>query len=375
MDNLAYLHLAYAYENCTPDELVSLSSLLGKATAPNWKNLSSRAWKYMLPVALSVFLFSAVGSAFALQKGDQGPSVKNLQQQLKKAGFYQSNITQVYDAQTENAVRNFQKAADLQTNGIAGPTTMQKLQAWRAPAINSTTKNTSTTVAYTTKTTLDTPTVNKTSNPNILQKGDEGENVRQLQEKLRVAGFYYGSSTGIFGPITEDAVKRFQTAYNLQSDGVVGPATERKLPPSGVGYGVETPQKTAVKQDTLRLGDRGEAVRVLQAELIKAGYLQGEPNGYYGPNTYDAVRRFQADNYLAASGIAGPTTRAKLYKIADNNVPNSDFDVLEIQRRLQQKGFYKGPLNGVLGDDTKQAIRQAQEFYGISLNDVKGGRY
>jgi peptidoglycan hydrolase-like protein with peptidoglycan-binding domain len=129
-----------------------------------------------------------------------------------------------------------------------------------------------------------------------------------------------------------------------------------------------------VDKDKLRIGDRGEAVRVLQEQLIRAGYLQGEPNGYFGPYTKDAVRRFQDANYLAASGVAGPTTRAKLYGSV-NKASKSQFSVLEIQRRLQEKGFYKGQLNGVMADDTKKAIKQAQEFYGISLTDVKNGRF
>jgi peptidoglycan hydrolase-like protein with peptidoglycan-binding domain len=202
----------------------------------------------------------------------------------------------------------------------------------------------------------------------ILQKGDGGEEVRILQERLRVAGYYYGNVTGIFGSITEDAVKRFQKAYNLPSDGIVTQATLRRLPSISVGYGEEVPQPVA-NSDKLRLGDRGEAVRVLQEQLIKAGYLEGEPNGYYGLYTADAVRRFQAENYLAGSGIAGPTTRAKLY--GPTNGASNEFNVLEIQRRLRERGFYRGPLNGVMGNDTKRAIKQAQEYYGVSLSDIR----
>jgi peptidoglycan hydrolase-like protein with peptidoglycan-binding domain len=213
---------------------------------------------------------------------------------------------------------------------------------------------------------------NKRRSPNYLVKGDEGEDVRTLQQRLRVAGFYYGNATGIFGPITEEAVKRFQTAYKLDADGIVGPATLSKLPPEGIG-GENPPQRTAAK-DTLTVGDRGEAVRVIQEQLIKAGYLQGQPNGYFGPYTAEAVKRFQAANYLAASGIAGPTTRARLYSLV-SQAPKSDFNVLEIQRRLQARGFYKGQLNGLMADDTRKAIKQAQEFYGISLTDVRSGNF
>ncbi|MFW9260730.1 MULTISPECIES: peptidoglycan-binding domain-containing protein [unclassified Nostoc] len=376
MENLAYLHLAFAYEDSTPSELVSLSSLFNKAAAPDWKRLSGRAWKYMLPLALSLSILGAVSSVIALEKGDQGPSVRNLQQKLKTAGFYQASVTQVYDVSTQEAVRRFQKAAGLPVDGIVGASTLRKLESWQAKKPSTTTTQAKKATVVSTQAKKPSTTSSATSqrrNSNYLSKGDEGENVRVLQERLRVAGFYYGNATGIFGPITEEAVKRFQDAYKLSVDGVVGPATLGKLPGVGIGSGEEAPKKV-VNRDKLRVGDRGEPVRIVQEQLIQAGYLEGEPNGYYGPYTADAVRRFQAANYLAASGVAGPTTRAKLYSSV-NTASKSEFNTLEIQTRLRERGFYKGKLNGVMADDTKKAIKQAQEFYGISLKDLKSGRF
>ncbi|MDF5716325.1 MAG: peptidoglycan-binding protein [Rhizonema sp. NSF051] len=372
MDNLAYLHVAFAYEDSPSGEFVSPVSLLNKAASPDWTRLSSRAWKYMLPLVITLSVLSVVSSALALEKGDQGPSVKTLQQKLKGAGFYQAAITQVYDTQTEDAVKRFQRTAGLDDSGIAGSATIQKLDSWRRPSVETAqAKKPSAESSPAKKPSAETVT-NKPLDPNYLHKGDEGDKVRVLQERLRIAGFYYGDSTGIFGPITQDAVKRFQLAYNLDADGVAGPATQKKLPPLNIGYGEDAP-KQHTDQDQLNMGTRGETVRILQGELIKAGYLEGEPNGYYGPYTADAVRKFQAANSLAVSGIAGPTTRAKLYSLV--NTDKSEFDVQEIQRRLQSRGFYKGPLNGVMGDQTKKAIKQAQQFYGISLNDVKSGHF
>ncbi|GAB1541882.1 hypothetical protein NUACC21_45550 [Scytonema sp. NUACC21] len=463
MENLAYLYAASVYEDLPSTEIISVSRLFKKAVAPDWTRLSGKAWKYMLPLALTLSVLSAYSSALALEKGDRGPSVRNLQQQLRRTGFYQAPITQLYDVSTEEAVRRFQRSAGLDVNGVAGPVTLQKLEGWstseeissdekatsqnsqprntntentqakkpntestqakkptsqnsqakkpntestqakkptsqnsqarntstestqakKPTSQNSQARNTSTESTQAKKPTSQNSQARNTSSestvatkrrdPNLLQRGDEGEAVRVLQERLRVAGFYYGNATGIFGPITEEAVKRFQQAYNLETDGIVGQATQTKLPPVGVGYGEDSPRRN-VSEDKLRLGSSGEAVRVLQEQLIKAGYLQGEPNGYFGPYTADAVKKFQADNYLAASGVAGPTTRAKLHSIV-SPTSSSDFNVLEIQRRLQERGFYKGDLNGVMGDDTKQAIKQAQQFYGISLSDVRSGRF
>ncbi|MEH2202274.1 peptidoglycan-binding domain-containing protein [Nostoc sp.] len=378
MENLAYLHLAFAYEDSTPSELVSLSSLFNKAAAPDWKRLSGRAWKYMLPLALSLSILGAVSSVIALETGDRGPSVRNLQQKLKTAGFYQTSVSQVYDASTQEAVRRFQKAAGLPVDGIVGSSTLQKLESWQAKKPSTTTtqakKATVVSTQQAKKSSTTSSATTQRRNPNYLAKGDEGENVRVLQERLRVAGFYYGNATGIFGPITEESVKRFQDAYKLSVDGIAGPATLGKLPGVGIGDGEEAAPKKVVNRDKLRVGDRGEPVRVIQEQLIQAGYLEGEPNGYYGPYTADAVRRFQAANFLTASGVAGPTTRAKLYSSV-NTASKSEFNTLEIQTRLRERGFYKGKLNGVMADDTKKAIKQAQEFYGISLKDLKSGRF
>jgi peptidoglycan hydrolase-like protein with peptidoglycan-binding domain len=53
--------------------------------------------------------------------------------------------------------------------------------------------------------------------------------VRGVQSRLRRLGFRPGPIDGLFGPLTEGAVVRFQTARGLSRDGVVGPATRRSL--------------------------------------------------------------------------------------------------------------------------------------------------
>ena len=326
MENLAYLHLAFANEDEETTELISLSSLLKKATAPNWQLFSSNAWKYMIPLALTISILNNVSSVFALEKVNQGAVVNNLEQ----------NLTSQIEITNDQIIST-------------------------AP-ITPTTPNNIISVS------------NKRKNPNLFVKGDEGADVKVLQERLKIAGFYYGNSTGIFGPITEEAVKRFQKAYNLTVDGVVGKSTLAKLPAVNNENEITTTSQKSDNRDTLSLGDRGEAVRVLQEHLIKAGFLQNQPNGYYGSNTVDAVNRFQKQHQLETNGMAGQTTRAKLYRLVKNSTKN-DFTTLEIQLRLHEKGFYKGQINGMMASDTKKAISRAQEFYGISLKDVKSGSF
>ncbi len=323
METLAYLHLAFAHEDGEITELISLGSLFKKAAAPNWQLFSSQAWKYMIPLVLTLSILNSVSSVLALEKNDKGASVNNL---------HQNWISQI--EATNNNVISTAPTSSNTTNFII-------------------------------------PITNKRQNSNRLVKGDEGADVKDLQERLRIAGFYYGNPTGVFGPITQDAVKQFQKAYKLTVDGIVGKSTLAKLPAVIDENDITTSQKSE-NQDTLSLGDRGEAVRILQEQLIKAGFLQNQPNGYYGSNTVDAVNRFQKKYKLEVNGIAGITTRSKLYSLVKNST-KSDFTTLEIQRRLHEKGFYKGQINGMMADDTKKAIHRAQEFYGISLNDLKSG--
>lgn len=57
----------------------------------------------------------------------------------------------------------------------------------------------------------------------VLRRGSKGAAVKELQKLLKLM------PDGIFGIITEEAVKSFQDANGLKSDGVVGPATMAKL--------------------------------------------------------------------------------------------------------------------------------------------------
>ena len=56
-----------------------------------------------------------------------------------------------------------------------------------------------------------------------LKKGSRGNDVKTLQSKLNLI------ADGIFGSLTEEAVKEFQKKNGLTADGIVGPGTWAKL--------------------------------------------------------------------------------------------------------------------------------------------------
>jgi peptidoglycan hydrolase-like protein with peptidoglycan-binding domain len=53
--------------------------------------------------------------------------------------------------------------------------------------------------------------------------------VAEVQKKLRVKGFNPGSVDGVFGSLTEEAVKHFQQANNLTPTGIVDRETYSSL--------------------------------------------------------------------------------------------------------------------------------------------------
>ncbi len=59
----------------------------------------------------------------------------------------------------------------------------------------------------------------------ISQYGSSGEEVKQIQTKLKSWGYYNGSVDGVFGSKTYEAVKSFQRKNGLTADGIVGSKT------------------------------------------------------------------------------------------------------------------------------------------------------
>jgi len=75
-----------------------------------------------------------------------------------------------------------------------------------------------------------------------------------------------------------------------------------------------TPQAGSLPAPTVSLksGDSGAQVKVLQRALTSLGFSTGKIDGNYGPKTQAAVKRFQRSARLKADGIVGPKTLSAL---------------------------------------------------------------
>lgn len=63
----------------------------------------------------------------------------------------------------------------------------------------------------------------------VLRQGSKGGEVKEVQRRLKMWGYYNGSVDGVFGAGTKSAVVAFQKKNGLTADGVVGLATYKAL--------------------------------------------------------------------------------------------------------------------------------------------------
>ncbi len=68
---------------------------------------------------------SAAGAT--LRSGDRGSTVEQIQQRLRDWGYYFGQVDGIFGAQTEQAVKKFQKKHGLVADGIVGPATAEKI--------------------------------------------------------------------------------------------------------------------------------------------------------------------------------------------------------------------------------------------------------
>jgi peptidoglycan hydrolase-like protein with peptidoglycan-binding domain len=131
------------------------------------------------------------------------------------------------------------------------------------------------------------------------QRGHAG--VAALQVALRERGLYLGTVDGVRGPMTSDAVRRFQARRGLAVDGVAGQRTRRALGWRG---------RHLLGSRVIRPGARGWDVAALQFLLAWQGFPSGPFDGDLGPRSTTALRRFQASAGLGVDALAGPGTLA-----------------------------------------------------------------
>ena len=135
--------------------------------------------------------------------------------------------------------------------------------------------------------------------------------------------------------------------------------------------------------------DKSNLIRseiMLQVVLKNYGYYTSKIDGDFGQASKKALKEFQSSNNLISDGILGKNT-CKILKNKENVVKKSvitaksintnsqktkSTEILNIQRRLAELGFYSGEVDGINGSRTKSAIKNFQSRAGLTPDGIIG---
>jgi peptidoglycan hydrolase-like protein with peptidoglycan-binding domain len=145
----------------------------------------------------------------ALNEGDRGPAVTQLQQDLQQLGFFQTTPIGIFGPATRTAVSNFQSREGFIPNGIADSQTLARI----SQLLNRTPTN----------------TTGCSVERRDICEGERSDRVILVQQRLQQWNFFTGNADGYYGPGTRDAVAQFQRYLRLNPTGFVDAATWQAL--------------------------------------------------------------------------------------------------------------------------------------------------
>lgn len=253
----------------------------------------------------------------------------------------------------------------------------------------------------------------------LLRLGSVGEDIRTIQRQLnRIRRNYPAipsipNANGYFDAATRAAVRKFQSVFGLDVDGIVGKSTWYKIKQiynavkkvsELYSEGITMSEVDRIFSKVVRRGDRGTDVRSVQYYLAFLGFFNDNlpeisVDGIFGPATENAVRAFQSQYGLTVDGIVGRNTWYRLqdaYYATLNSLPDeyrsyssllypgytlttgaSGNVVTQVQTFLRTiaQSNNSVPLitvDGVYGERTKDAVEAVQRLSGLPVNGSVG---
>ena len=322
-----------------------------------------------------------VGSNYiSLKMGDSGAPVTQLQQALKKGGYFKDKVDGNFGSGTYQAVIQFQANNGLKQNGVAGTNMQVLLYGGRYNR---------------------TPT----PSPRVTPTQREGRVTPTPRERITATPRERVTAT------PRERVTATPRRTKTPEPRRTPTPTPRITNPPSYHTVTEAPDG---KYPLLEMGSRGTPVKEIQTALRKMGYFKGNSDGRYGFTTYNAVMEFQEDFGLRKDGIASATVQKRIFQAAPDTQPTrtprptatkkatatpntaktnppdyrtvteappgADYLVLRIgdsgapverlQTELKKQGYYKHTVTGNYGVNTHNAIVAYQLAHGLKPTGI-----
>ena len=320
----------------------------------------------------------------SLSLGNTGIAVQALQLRLRDLGYFTGDVSGLFDAETEAAVKRFEQTYGTMQTGVATAKLQLKLFASTAPAYGTEEYNSAVISQYA-----------------VLRPGAVGSSVYALQQRLKNLGYPLTELTGVFDEETGQCVRLFYAAYGLASSDVANVAMQRELYTdtaktydpsiqilSTLSPDEELQQSAIVMPDgsegddtsAVALGSSGTRISQIQQRLIALGYMAGgSDTGVFDQATQEGVNRFLSaigrqpngmlttdmQQFLLSESAPAFGGEAAISEYQNLNVGDSGEAVMNLQRRLVELGYANGTPNGEYGQATISAVAFYQQCNGM----------
>lgn len=163
-----------------------------------------------------------------------------------------------------------------------------------------------------------------------LQYGENSKIVRNLQYKLTKLGHYSDGIDGVYGLLTEHAIKGFQSSNDIKVTGSANKETmealiyeEKKAEINDISHIIQTLNSDSSYED----------VKTVQEVLFFYGYYKGSVDGLYGPLTEDAVNQVKNLRLIDTIEQEPVTEESKEEEVetpVDNDQSSNESEIVQV---------------------------------------------
>ncbi len=292
----------------------------------------------MADVAIQEMMFGDVGALYRrdVQSGDSGADITRIQRRLVYLNYLNDAPDGRFGVNTENAVKAFQLAHDMNATGTADQATQEKLYSEQAVR-------------------AERPVYNQ------LYLGVTGEDVKTVQNQLRILGFMNAKASGVYDEKTRDAVVLLES-YLHQLDMAEG------------GEKINEPQSTPVPEEILE--NQGEITG--DPEVNPYEVLPGEEEGA-AHNKPDKLIQEAVADAVEPEASPGPSAMPMNPNTAENAQEDAFIPTgvmtAEMQERLLEEGIpvcMYALRKGDAGDQVRRVQRRLYSLAYLTANGVDG---
>ena len=197
---------------------------------------------------------------------------------------------------------------------------------------------------------------------NSSKKALSKEEISHLQTRLQAAGFDPGPIDGILGSKTRSLILRVQAACTILNE--LETANRELFAPAAETHALPL---TSSGNDLSKAD-----IQLLQKRLKAAGFYDGPIDGMIGARTRSALSRCKS-GCGALNDLSGTSDKPVFEQATDRQSPDAaasaqptasfktvsgSQEIRRAQERLKAAGFDPGPIDGVLGPQTKTALEK-----------------